>query len=208
MRILEAEVARPAQSGHQGGCLGNPGRSDGRRQRRLGLVQRMTADAAASAAQPAAAAGLDPLGTLPAMLMAASVTVPLPAWILPGRAVCPPLEPGPVDTVACRETPGASGEANEVGHGSGRRPWARLGCRVGWWSACGWGSGMPAPSGQIPPPWAWWENEAPATRAACSSFQAQPVRLSTSCRCGVGTRWAGRWNSAPDGLWGRTTVRT
>jgi hypothetical protein len=23
-----------------------------------------------------------------------------------------------------------------------------------WWSACGWGSGMPAPSGQIPPPWA------------------------------------------------------
>ena len=31
---------------------------------------------------------------------------------------------------------------------------------------CGWGSGMPAPSGQIPPPWAWWENEAPATRAA------------------------------------------
>jgi hypothetical protein len=38
--------------------------------------------------------------------------------------------------------------------------------------ACGWGSGMPAPSGQIPPPWAWWENEAPAARAACSSFQA------------------------------------
>ena len=25
---------------------------------------------------------------------------------------------------------------------------------------------MPAPSGQIPPPWAWWEIEAPATRAA------------------------------------------
>jgi hypothetical protein len=32
--------------------------------------------------------------------------------------------------------------------------------------ACGWWSGMPAPSGQIPPPWAWWENEAPAARAA------------------------------------------
>jgi len=31
---------------------------------------------------------------------------------------------------------------------------------------------MPAPSGQIPPPWAWWENEAPTTRAACSSAQA------------------------------------
>jgi hypothetical protein len=44
--------------------------------------------------------------------------------------------------------------------------WARLRSRVGWWSACGWGSGMPAPSGQIPPPWAWWENEAPTTRAA------------------------------------------
>src|SRR5829696_1590597 len=28
------------------------------------------------------------------------------------------------------------------------------------------------PSGQMPPPWAWWENEAPATRAACSSAQA------------------------------------
>jgi hypothetical protein len=42
----------------------------------------------------------------------------------------------------------------------------RLRSRVGWWSACGWGSGMPAPSGQIPPPRAWWENEAPATRAA------------------------------------------
>jgi hypothetical protein len=26
---------------------------------------------------------------------------------------------------------------------------------------------MPAPSGQIPPPWARWENEAPAARAAC-----------------------------------------
>jgi hypothetical protein len=33
-------------------------------------------------------------------------------------------------------------------------------------------SGTPAPSGQIPPPWAWWENEAPTTRAACSSSQA------------------------------------
>jgi hypothetical protein len=32
---------------------------------------------------------------------------------------------------------------------------------------------MPAPSGQIPPPWAWWESEAPATRAARSSSQAQ-----------------------------------
>src|SRR5215218_9226511 len=48
----------------------------------------------------------------------------------------------------------------------------QLRSRVGWWSACGWGSGMPAPSGQIPPPWARWENEAPTTRAACCPSQA------------------------------------
>jgi hypothetical protein len=70
--------------------------------------------------------------------------------------------------------PGASGRANEVGHGSGLPAIGRLGSRVGWWGACGWGSGMPAPAGQIPPPWAWWENEAPATRAARSSPQVQP----------------------------------
>jgi hypothetical protein len=34
------------------------------------------------------------------------------------------------------------------------------------------GSGMPAPSGQVPFAWAWWENEAPTTRAAGSSSQA------------------------------------
>jgi hypothetical protein len=28
------------------------------------------------------------------------------------------------------------------------------------------------PSGQIPPPWAWWENEAPTTRDACGPCQA------------------------------------
>jgi transposase len=39
---------------------------------------------------------------------------------------------------------------------------------------CGWWSGTPAPSGQLPPPWARWENEAPATRAAPGSFQATP----------------------------------
>jgi hypothetical protein len=46
-------------------------------------------------------------------------------------------------------------------------------------SGLGLGLGMPAASGQIPPPWAWWENEAPGARAAYSSSQAQPVRLST-----------------------------
>jgi hypothetical protein len=64
-------------------------------------------------------------------------------------------------------------------------------------------------AGQIPPPWARWENEALAARAACGSSQArvQPVRLSTSSRRGVRTRCAGCWNSAPDGLKGSTTVR-
>src|SRR5215217_5072998 len=33
---------------------------------------------------------------------------------------------------------------------------------------------MPAPSGQIPPPWARWESEAPTARTACSTSQAQP----------------------------------
>jgi hypothetical protein len=88
-------------------------------------------------------------------------------FLLPGRAVCPALGPGGRWTPwHARRPPEASGGANEVGHVSGLPADGRLGCRVGWWGACGWGSGMPAPSGQIPPPWAWWENEAPATRAA------------------------------------------
>jgi hypothetical protein len=41
----------------------------------------------------------------------------------------------------------------------------RLGSRPGRERACGWWLGMPAPSGQIPAPWAWWNNEAPTTRA-------------------------------------------
>jgi pimeloyl-ACP methyl ester carboxylesterase len=50
---------------------------------------------------------------------------------------------------------------------------------------------------------------APAiTRPTRSSSQHQPVSRSTSCRCGVGTCSAGRWNSAPEGLWARTTART
>ena len=68
--------------------------------------------------------------------------------------------------------PGASGGANEVGHAIKTAERARLRSRVGWWGACGWGVGMPAPAGQIPPPWAWRENEAPAARAACGPSQA------------------------------------
>src|SRR5215211_8816174 len=92
---------------------------------------------------------------------------------LPGRAVCPALGPGGRWTPwHAARPPGASDGANEVGHGSGLPAMGRLGCRVGWWSACGWGPGMPAPSGQIPPPWAWWENEAPTTRTVRSPSQA------------------------------------
>jgi hypothetical protein len=128
------------------------------------------------------------------------------AW--PGGLPCPWTR-GTVDTVACHQaTRGKRWSQRSRPVLDQVAEWARLGCRLGWWGACGLWSGMPAPSGQIPPPWAWWENEAPTTRAACSSSQAQPVRLSTSCKCGVGMRWAGRWNSAPEGLWGRTTVRT
>jgi hypothetical protein len=35
------------------------------------------------------------------------------------------------------------------------------------------GPGMPAPSGQIPPPWARRENEAPTARDARGPLQAQ-----------------------------------
>jgi hypothetical protein len=66
---------------------------------------------------------------------------PRVAW--PGGLPCP-WNRGTVDTVACKRPPGASDGANEVGPtGSGRRPCGRLRCRVGWWGACGWGSGMP-----------------------------------------------------------------
>ncbi len=34
---------------------------------------------------------------------------------------------------------------------------------------------MPAPSGQLPPPWAWWENEAPTTRDAGGPYQASSL---------------------------------
>src|SRR5829696_239738 len=42
---------------------------------------------------------------------------------------------------------------------------------------------MPAPSGQIPPPWARWENQAPTTRAARRPIpgNGQPV-ASPACQ--------------------------
>ena len=55
---------------------------------------------------------------------------------------------------------------------------------------------MPAPSGQIPPPWAWWENEAPTTRAARrpvpgaspGSRSWQKAAEASSCRLPRGQR--------------------
>ena len=44
---------------------------------------------------------------------------------------------------------------------------------------------MPAPSGQLPPPWARWENEAPTARAAGSSSQAQPSGENQVHRAGI-----------------------
>src|SRR5215207_11126173 len=86
---------------------------------------------------------------------------------LAGRSTLP-LGPGGRWTPWHAERPPAeSGGANEVGHRS--RPPTHGSARVpGWLVEClPLGSGMPAPSGQIPPPWAWWENEAPTTRAVC-----------------------------------------
>src|SRR5215213_4130266 len=86
---------------------------------------------------------------------------------LSGRAVCPALGPGGRWTPRHAERPPRGKRWSQRNRPSikvaGR---GRLGAGLVGGAACGWGSGMPAPSGQIPPPWVWWENEAPATRAA------------------------------------------
>src|SRR5829696_3659517 len=113
---------------------------------------------------------------LPAKLTLASVMVC--PFLLPGRAVCSALGTGGRWTPWHAERPpGASGGANEVGPF-----WIRLPTVVGSGAglvggACGWGSGMPTPSGQIPPPWAWWENEAPTARAACRPVSGRRLGL-------------------------------
>src|SRR5215212_7099861 len=84
---------------------------------------------------------------------------------MPGRAVCPALGPGTVNTVACQQaTRGKRWSLRSrpcmtiAGHRPAQVPgWLAVRLRLGV---------MPAPSGQIPPPWAGWENEAPTTRAA------------------------------------------
>jgi hypothetical protein len=88
---------------------------------------------------------------------------------------------------ARREGCGRSAAASAAGvgmsssrrSGRGLRPSARLdqllsglGSGVGLLEKrCGWGRACQH-SGQIPPPWAWWENEAPTARAACGPRQA------------------------------------
>jgi hypothetical protein len=58
--------------------------------------------------------------------------------------------------------------------GSGCRPLVGSGAGLVGRSACGWWSGMPGPSGQIPPPWMRWESEAFTARAAWRPVQASP----------------------------------
>ena len=67
----------------------------------------------------------------------------------PSRPVrLPRIRPGRQDSGvnrSCRR-PTADDRAAD-GHPLKLPAIGRLGCRDGWWSACGWGSGMPAPSG-------------------------------------------------------------
>jgi hypothetical protein len=67
---------------------------------------------------------------------------PAPSWCLAGRSALP-LEPGdgghrgmPTDHQGQATEPTKSAMHELAGCG-------RLRCRVGWWGACGWGSGMP-----------------------------------------------------------------
>jgi hypothetical protein len=55
-----------------------------------------------------------------------------------------------VDTVACQQATRGKRQSQRSRPCDRAAEHARLRCRVGWWGACGWGSGMPAPSGQIP----------------------------------------------------------
>jgi Phage integrase family len=121
---------------------------------------------------------------LPARLTLASLMLLPSSGCLVGRSALP-LDPGGRWTPWHATRPqGASDKANEVGHASPRGPMAAQ--EPDWLAAfAAGGRASQGPSGQLPSPWARWKIEAPTARAACCSSQAQPVRLSTSCRCGV-----------------------
>jgi hypothetical protein len=110
---------------------------------------------------------------LPAKLTLASFMV-LP-FLLPGRAFCPAL-PLDLGDGGHRGMPREhQGQATEPAKSAMDRLPSALGSGavlVG--ALAAGGRTCHLPSGQIPPPWAWWENEAPAARAARSSSQVQP----------------------------------
>jgi hypothetical protein len=74
---------------------------------------------------------------------------PAPSCCLAGRSALP-WSRGTVGRAGCTVTT-ARGGASEVGHGSGCRAGSALGGRVVGGSACR-RVGLPAPSGQLPPP--------------------------------------------------------
>jgi hypothetical protein len=88
--------------------------------------------------------------------------------LMPGRAVCPALGPrGTVDTVACHQsTRGKRWSQRRRPYWNGSPAMGGSGAELvgGVLAAGGWA--CQELSGQIPPPWVWWENEAPATRTA------------------------------------------
>src|SRR5215216_5045863 len=74
--------------------------------------------------------------------MRAGRTTPDPARCLASGAtseVALPLEPGPVDTLACRESTRANDGANKSARLDQPSADGGLGHRLGWWGACGWG---------------------------------------------------------------------
>jgi hypothetical protein len=90
---------------------------------------------------------------------------PAPSCCLAGRSALP-LEPGdgghrgmPRDHQGQAVEPTKSAQPDQPPAQAGSRA-ELVGGRLRL------GVGHPVPSGQIPPPWAWWENEAPATTAA------------------------------------------
>ena len=62
-------------------------------------------------------------------------------------------------------------QSDELLNHPNRRPWVGSGSRVGWWSACGCWGWVASTVRPDPSTWAWRENEAPTTRAACSSVR-------------------------------------